>query len=164
MRPERTTSCIPLTRDLFATVDAEDLPLVQSYRWWAKQNGNTFYAAADVSLGRHQRERLLMHRVILGASPGESVDHIDGDGLNNCRANLRLATKSQNMMNARVRRDSTSGYRGVSYCRYTGRWQANIKKNGKRTFLGRFDTPEQAAEAYRQAADRLFGEYRRIAP
>lgn len=162
MQSHATTVLIPLSRGFFAIVDVADLPLVAGYSWWAKINGNTVYAAADIQHGPGKRERLLMHRVIMNASRGEMVDHIDGNGLNNRRANLRIATKSQNMMNSRVRRDSSSGYRGVTFCRFTGRWQANIKAKGKRIFLGRYDTPEEASEVYQKAAEKYFGEFRRV--
>lgn len=99
-----------------------------------------------------------MHRQILGADTGMMVDHVDGDGLNNCRLNIRLATNSQNQMN-RKRQKSSSGFRGVTFHKQCGRWQASIKHNGKNHYLGLYDAPETAAEAYRNAASQMFGHY-----
>lgn len=90
-----------------------------------------------------------------------SVDHIDGDGLNNRWANLRLATCSQNCGNARLPKNNTSGFKGVSYVKAICRYHAYITVNRRRTNLGFFDTPEEAAAAYKTAAQKHFGEFSR---
>ena len=106
----------------------------------------------------------MMHRLVMAAVSGQSVDHIDGNGLNNQRANLRLATQSQNLANSSGRPHS-SKYKGVFWSkdeRYKRRWWARIKKNGKSTHLGIFATEEEAAAAYNQAAIEMFGDFSRI--
>lgn len=108
----------------------------------------------------------LAHRLawlyVYGEWPNGQVDHIDGDGLNNRIANLRLATKSQNAANARRPRTNKSGYKGV--CLVTGRtdkWRATIKAGGRQVHLGHFSDPREAHAAYCEAARKLHGEFAR---
>jgi hypothetical protein len=95
----------------------------------------------------------------MGIDDIRRVDHRDQDGLNNRRTNLRVATQSQNLSNRGPQKNNTSGYKGVSLCKATGRWQAIIQYGRKKKRLGRFDTPEQAALAYDKAAVALMGEF-----
>jgi hypothetical protein len=104
-----------------------------------------------------------MHREIFGACDGQLVDHVDGDGLNNRRSNLRIATRAENNRNAAVRKDNTSGFKGVHWHKGDGRWQAQIRVAGKRIRLGAFDTPEAAHAAYCEAAARYHGAFARPA-
>lgn len=103
--------------------------------------------------------RYYAHRLaflyVTGHFPTSDVDHRDGNRLNNAWANLRSATRSENNQNLPVRNDNTSGHVGVSLCKQTGRWAAYINTKGKRFFLGRFDTQEEASAARREAKCRL---------
>lgn len=90
-----------------------------------------------------------------------SVDHRDGNGLNNRWTNLRLATCSQNCGNARIPKNNTSGFKGVSYVKATCLYHAYITVNRRRTNLGFFNTPEEAAMAYKMASQKNFGEFSR---
>ena len=87
------------------------------------------------------------------------VDHWDHDGLHNVRANLRVANKSANGANRRKSSNNTSGFKGVTTHRQTGKWQAEIKVGGKHRYIGIFDTPEEAAKAYDDVAHEAFGEF-----
>jgi hypothetical protein len=111
------------------------------------------------------RENYKVHRIIwlmqTGDWPKGDVDHIDGDGLNNKWENLRDITHSQNLMNAAVRSDSTSGYKGVSYDSRRDKWYAYINIDGKRKMLGRHRTMQEAITARRDAEQDLFGEFAR---
>ena len=90
-----------------------------------------------------------------------AVDHRDGDGLNNRWANIRIATSSQNCGNARIPKNNTSGFKGVSYVKASGRYHAYITVNCERINLGFFDTAEEAARAYKVASQKNFGEFAR---
>jgi hypothetical protein len=92
---------------------------------------------------------------------GLEIDHINCNPEDNRWCNLRLATKSQNKHNTRVRKNNTHGFKGVSFV--NGRWMASIRLNWKRHYLGCFATPEQAAAAYAKAAHELHGEFARTA-
>lgn len=94
-----------------------------------------------------------------GTYPEGEVDHINRNRLDDRRSNLRLSTPSQNRANATARTRNRSGFKGVSISKHTGRWQSILTFEGKRHFLGRFDTPEKAAAAYDDAARVHFGEF-----
>jgi len=94
-----------------------------------------------------------MHRFLMGVhhSTLPLVDHIDGDGLNNTRCNLRLVSYSHNQYNRKMQKNNTTGYQGVCLAP-RGKYRAVISEKGKQRFLGIFDTAEQAHQAYATAA------------
>lgn len=153
---------VPLTRGKFAIIDAADAPLVAGYNWCARHQGNKWYAARGERLGG-KNETIFMHRALLGAHAvdGLDTDHENGDGLDNRRANLRPATKSQNQANVGRRRHNTSGYKGVVWHARAGKWAAYVRHNDRPNYLGLFVTPEEAHAAYCEAAKRLHGEFAR---
>jgi hypothetical protein len=154
---------IPLTRGLVAIVDAEDAAQVLDMgRWYADVKPHTTYAAKGIRRGGPgggPQDTVYMHQVIAGA---RLVDHINSDGLDNRRVNLRPATNRQNQQNTRRRSDNTSGYKGVHWHALRGRWRAEITTDSRRIHLGLFDDPIQAARAYDEAANRYFGEFARV--
>ncbi len=101
-----------------------------------------------------------MHRHLLNAPVGMQVDHIDGNGLHDWRANLRLATPAQNQQNRGMPANNISGFKGVRFYK-EGVWIASIGHNGKHSCLGRFPTAQEASAAYIEAAKRLHGEFAR---
>ena len=139
---------------MYAVVDSDDYHLVSGYSWYPMKRGGVFHAAT-----KHGSQRnIYMHRLI---ADFDMVDHIDRDGLNNRRCNLRPATKSQNLMNTVSREGSVSQYKGVSKGRQPGRWRATIKVGSVQIALGQYSTEEDAARAYDVAAVTHFGEYAR---
>lgn len=152
---------IPLTKGKVAIVDEADYDFLVTSHWRAMSGYGTYYALS----WRDGREHL-MHRLILNAESNLYVDHRDGNGLNNQRANLRAATNSQNLQNSKLRKDNTSGFKGVSAQtlrgKKTGRWSARIKFNGRLTSLGMFSDAVEAAIAYDNKARELFGEFARL--
>jgi hypothetical protein len=151
---------IKLTRGLVALVDAVDYEELSKYKWFASKEGHHYYAVRQRREGDKQ-VRVRMHREIMGVSDKDLfVDHIDRDGLNNTRNNLRIANFSQNSANRRSSIKEvgrTSKFLGVDYNQ--GKWRAGICHNRNKIFLGRFDTEVQAAEAYNIMAIKLHGEF-----
>ena len=115
--------------------------------------------------GRFYRVHRIIYYMHYGYDPGSHLDHVNCDRLDNRPENLRPATDQQNAGNvSRLFKHNKSGYRGVSQNSRSGKWHAQIKIFGKQTYLGRFDTPEEAAQAYAKAAKRHFGEFARGVP
>ena len=107
-----------------------------------------------------------LHRIIFLMHRGylpEQIDHIDGNGLNNDIENLRAANHGQNQHNKGAQKNNTSGFKGVSWNKKSQKWQAFIKLDGKQRYLGYFDTPDAAHEAYKAAATKLHNEFARFA-
>lgn len=112
--------------------------------------------------GRFYRVHRLIFYMHYGYDPETHIDHIDCDRRNNRPENLRPATDQQNAGNVpRMYAHNTSGFRGVSLNSRSQKWHAQIKIYGKQTYLGRYDTPEEAAAAYDAAARKHFGEFKR---
>lgn len=113
--------------------------------------------------GKCYKAHRLAWLYMTGAFPPEDTDHANGVKTDNRFANLRPASRGQNMMNIGVKKHNTSGYKGVSYYKKTGKWKAQIQVNKKKLGLGYFDDIREAAEAYIFAALELHGDYTRIA-
>lgn len=160
----------PLTRGLSALVDVADLPLVADIAWSAVPGcaggRSTFYAVHSERSGLTPSGTLntRMHRLILGLVRGDGilVDHRNLNGLDNRRSNLRICTRQQNQWNKTMLSTNRSGFKGVYFHRISGRWSARIQMDGRSAYLGLFDTPEDAAAAYNEAACRLHGEFARL--
>lgn len=151
---------IPLTQGQFAIVDDEDAELVLAQgRWFAKRDGRTFYAGRKTRRVGGGQATLHLHTLLTG---WPLVDHVNGDGLDNRRANLRPATKVENSRNRRLQSNNRSGFRGVSWITAKRRWRASICVQGRRIYLGHYTTPEAAAAAYDAAAREHFGEFARL--
>ena len=168
IRVEGNIAYVTLTRGYEAVIDAVDVPLVDGFNWYAhealRSDGTlrTVYAIRDATDRRGRRKRVALHRIISGYSTLD-VDHKDGDGLNNCRSNLRAATRAQNIHNASIRCTNKSGVKGVHWAKEKGKWRAQIRCNGARKTLGYFNCRTAAAIAYANESRRLHGEFARIA-
>jgi hypothetical protein len=148
------TRRIPLTRGKFALVDPEDYYRLAKFNWQAASNKVTFYASGKVA-GRTWK----MHRLIMNAPPHLVVDHIDHNGLNNAKNNLRLCSHAQNTRNAMPNRNTTSKYKGVCWRKKEKQWIASIQLNRKIHHLGCFENEIDAAKAYDKKAGQLHGEF-----
>lgn len=154
---------IPLTRGRVALVDAEDYAVVAAQKWFAERayGGKIWYAAcgARVKAGRSGQRLKRLHQVILGERAGFQIDHVNGNGLDNRRSNLRWATVSEQMANRRFTKPHSSRFRGVWWDKATKRWAGQIGHNKKNIHLGKFSEEEDAARAYDAMARKLFGEF-----
>lgn len=152
---------IELTCGRVVLVDDEDAGL-SAYCWRASRGSKTYYSMRSEGPA-NQRSTIMMHRQITAAGDLFEVDHINGNGLDNRRSNLRLVTHAENARNSGAHRDSKSGVKGVTWDKRRSRWVARIMVNGRTTNLGRFEHLEDAAEMYAKAARLLHGEYAREA-
>ncbi len=151
---------VPLTKGYEAVIDAVDVPLVAGFNWCANKDKHVVYAIRT-DLSGVKRRGTSIHRTILGEPAGMCVDHIDRDGLNNRRANLRVATPEQNRHNSKMLCTNTSGLKGVHWRDDQKKWRAQITVAGKKKNLGYFPTKEEAHAAYCKASQELHGEFGR---
>lgn len=151
----KNSQYIPLTRGQVAIVDPEDFDFLNRWKWFAIKAGKNYYAARWETQGK----MVFMHRVILGGDYSQVTDHKDRNSLNNRRANLRVATISQNAANIESQENSTSKYLGVYWDSNRGKWFVTITKNKTRHFIGRFQDEDMAGLAYDSAAKKLHGEF-----
>lgn len=156
---------IKLTQGKVALVDDEDFDFLSKYKWFAQKDRHNSYAHTHIDKNP-RTPTVSMHRMLLNASKGEIVDHIDRNPLNNQKGNLRKCTRSQNCANRKAHDNGASKYLGVSKISYTKkdgsisiRWRATITKNKKQMCFGRYDSEESAALAYNIAAQKIHGEF-----
>lgn len=146
---------IPLTGGKFAIVDECDFEWLNRTAWHVSNSG--YVIRRLMVVGRNSTA--FMHREVCSAPAGVEVDHVNGNKLDNRSANLRLATRSENMRNTGPQSNNTSGFKGVSFQKDSGMWSAKIGLHGVRHHLGLFRSAELAHAAYCEAAKRLHGEF-----
>lgn len=151
-----TTIEIPLSRGLVALIDEADAPAITGLRWHAVARRRTFYAVAETRPAAGVRKGIYMHRLVIASTT--MVDHINGNGLDNRRVNLRAATNAENQWN-RIKTTGASKYKGVRLHKASGLWNPRIRVNNRVHSLGYHRTEEAAALAYDDAARRLHGEF-----
>jgi hypothetical protein len=134
-------------------IDDDDLHYAKIGGWCTHGNklkGRTYF---------HKRDGRLLHRLIANAKPGQLVDHIDGNTLNNKKSNLRLCTNSQNLMNRGKTCKNTSGYKGVTWDKKKQKWVAHIMKDYRQNFVGYFTNAYDAHLARSEKIKEIHGEY-----
>ena len=152
---------IKLTNGGVTLVDDSDYEELNQYKWFAHKERDTAYVLRYQYNGFRQYGRVLMHRQILNPEKSDDVDHVNGDGLDNQRSNIRVCSRQQNLENQRLRSDNTSGFKGVSLCNKNRAWRATVNLNGKQVHVGCYPTKEAAAQAYNHKAIELFGQFAR---
>ncbi len=151
---------ITLTQGKIALVDDDDFERLNQWKWYAirckTKCRDIWYAVRGLKVDGKLR-RIYMHREIAAVAEIPEVDHQDGNGLHNCRQNLRPATLAQNRHNQHKRLGCTSRFKGVSFNKNAGKWEAQIKNSGRRIYLGYFGDETMAARTYDEAARLHFG-------
>ncbi len=155
----QTNHCKNKALNLFAQVDDEDYEYLMKWNWQAHKNKKTFYAERKQVASSVKRIVILMHREISKTPVNLICDHIDHNGLNNQKNNLRNCTVWQNNFNTKKREMSSSKFLGVSWLKKDKKWKAVITFNKKQINLGRYDCEETAAMAYDVKALELYGEF-----
>lgn len=157
------TKEIPLTHGYIAIVDDEDYEYLNQFNWMVtiKPRMKTPYADRRITYSRGNYGHITMHRDIFNLKRGNKtqIDHINKNGLDNRRCNLRICTQSQNMTNIDKPKTNTSGYKGVSWHNQGLKWRAQIRVNGEYYSLGLYTNKEDAARAYDKKARELCGEF-----
>jgi muconolactone delta-isomerase len=126
-----------------ALVDADDAARITAFTWWLGTGG---YALRTTPRDENRRKRnIRLHREVMGVTGKVEVDHINGDRLDNRKANLRIVTRAQNAQNIVRTGDSSSQHRGVYFAK--GKWRAVVRVDGRSRHLGVFNTEAEAAAA-----------------
>jgi hypothetical protein len=147
--------------------DEQDHKMISKHKWHIKRSHNLLYAQAslkvsELAIGK-KKGSIKMHRYILGLTdPKIESDHIDGNGLNNSRSNLRVCNHQRNSFNRRSHHDSLSKYKGVHYDVSIKKWRSRICVSGKSKYLGVFKDEVSAALVYNKAAIEAFGEFAKL--
>jgi len=148
---------VPLTQGKEALISSADADFIGQWIWCYNSRG---YAYRKARKGSRQ-VTLYLHRVLLDAPDGTVVDHINGDGLDNRRLNLRFCTHAQNMVNRKLNINNSSGFKGVVWHKPRRKFIAQIQCGGKRIHLGYYLTAELAHKAYLAASAELHGQFAR---
>ena len=150
---------IRLTQGKYAIVDPEDYERLNRYKWYAVKYGRSVYAVRSVTVRKKKRHEQ-MHRAVMKTAKGKFCDHINHNGLDNRKANLRPVSRAENVWNMRKRKcKCSSKYKGVSWFSVKKKWQAGIQANGRKIFIGCFNNEVEAAKAYDRAALKYHGEF-----
>jgi len=152
---------INLTQGKVALVDNEDYGYLNRWKWYASKESNIYYAARHDKMSKSKRRTIRMHRIILSAPDDMQVDHINRNGLDNQKLNLRLCTRSENTRYQCLNCKNIVGFKGVHIMKNIIQkpYRAQIRLNNKSINLGCYSTPELAAQAYDKAALKYFGEF-----
>lgn len=144
---------IPLAGGKFVMVDAEDYLTLSQFKWHYHHDRLKGYAARTTPRNKEgKQDTIKMHRQIMNAPKGTQIDHINGDRLDNRKANLRFCTSLQNVRNTALTARNSSGYKGVSFFPSLKKWRADIRVNKKLIHLGLYVNIKDAAKAYNEAA------------
>jgi hypothetical protein len=156
---------VVLTKGYIALVDDIDYEWITKYRWKALTTSGTTYAVRTArSPGSKTNDiTLLMHREILKPDNDMVVDHIDGNGLNNQRSNIRQCSQSQNLINKKRKNGLSSIYKGIYWNKERNKWQAQIARPGMgNMYIGRYVSEIDAANAYDEMARIFHGEFAQL--
>lgn len=148
--------CIKNKIGVWVKIDNEDIEKVCNFSWHIDKRTEKY----SIVVCHNNNKSLLLHRLVIGAKPGQTIDHINGNPLDNRKSNLRFCTHAQNMQN----RVSLIGqkYKGIYFCKTRNNWVAQISINNKTKNIGRFETDKQAALAYNEYAKKYHGKFAKL--
>ena len=135
-------------------LDNEDFGKVNQYKW--------YYESGYATNKSWLKPKIRIHQLILKSKNNKEIDHINGNGLDNRKCNLRLVSHKNNSINRKINKNNSSGFKGVSFKKDIHKWQSSIRVNYKIIYLGYFKTAKEGAIAYNQAALKYFGQYARL--
>ncbi len=162
---------IEASRNMIVIIDDADYDNLSQHKWHISESKSRYssrlYAATRIAGHDGKRVKVSMHRMIMGFPPGMDVDHINHNGLDNTRSNLRICTRSENLMNQWPRtsykgKPVSSKHKGVSWSKQHGKWEAGIGVGGKYIHLGLFPAEEIAAAAYAEASGKYHAAFSRL--
>lgn len=162
VKPEPEYRAIKIVSGEFVLVDAEDFETLNKHKWYKTKNSKARpdrqqYIATTIL----PKITVFMHRMVMKTPKGLETDHIDGNTFDNRKSNLRICTKAENQRNAKLRKDSTTGLKGILWHRARKRWIARIRHNGKSIHLGTFINKDDARKARHEAEKKYHGEFAR---
>ena len=151
-------------KDWYTDIDTEDYDKIKRHCWSLDKytTRDLFYAVTRVKAGEVGvcgKKNVRMHQIILPTEEGFVPEHKDGNGLNNRKSNLRPATNSQNMMNTKLRKDNSSGHKGISWDTHKKKWHSYLDVGGKRIFSKYFIDKNKAVNARKEAEEKYHKEY-----
>lgn len=149
---------IELTKGKFTLVDDDDFEKISQYKWYVTKKRDNYYAYRDQMINK-KKYHIPLHRFLLNVPENMEVDHINRNGLDNRRENLRVCTQGQNNANRLKYKNNTSGYKGVFWHIKNKYWRTQIVINKKAIHIGVFQDKVDAAKAYNQAALKYFGDF-----
>jgi hypothetical protein len=151
---------IKLTQDQYALVDNEDYTELSNYNWYASFDIDIKgYYATRVDYSKDKPERILMHRFVMNVLKGEYIDHKNHKTLDNRKQNLRICSCSQNAMNRKGCKNTSSKFKGVTWDKKSNKWHVQIFVKGKQKYLGLFELEIEGAKIYNKYAKKYFGNY-----
>lgn len=148
---------LKLNKNKYTLIDKEDFDKVSQFNWFF--NGKHAYRTVQKN---YKSKTIYLHRFITNCPKGKTVDHINGDGLDNRKENFRICSQKNNSYNAKICKRNKSGFKGVSWIKSRKKWYVSIEKNGYSMSLGLFLDKEEAALAYNKYAKKYFGQYARL--
>jgi hypothetical protein len=156
---------IELTKGQYSLIDSWNIDEVQEWNWCAMdtKSSRTIYAGRHIKIPKTRKSICIkLHCLVLPPDKGLMIDHINGNGLDNRRSNLRMCTHAQNKQNVAMTSFNTTGFKGIAWNKNLQRWHAKIQVNGVNHSLKYHYTKEAAHAAYCEAAKRLHGEFARF--
>jgi len=157
--PPKNKNIIKLTRGFCCKIDDEDFDLVSKYKWASNINRRTVYAKTNIKDEFGKVKTISMHRLIMGNPINLQIDHINHNGLDNRKENLRICSSIENRFNCNSYKGSSSKYKGVSWDKNANKWSSKIRINKILKHLGCFKSEIEAARKYNTMASLHFGEY-----